>query len=45
MPARYSADDRQKELLNVLVTDRNAEIIIASDKGSKHSRINDKKER
>lgn len=44
MPARYSADDRQRELLNVLVTDRNAAIIIDSDKRSKHSRINDKKE-
>lgn len=44
MPARYSADDRQKELLNVLVTDRNAAIIIDRDKRSKHSRINDKKE-
>lgn len=44
LPARYSADDRQKELLNVLVTDRNAAIIIDRDKRSKHSRINDKKE-
>ena len=43
MQARYSADDRQKELLNVLVTDRNAAIIFDSDKRSKHSRINDKK--
>lgn len=41
----YSADDRQKELLNVLITNRNAAIIIDSDKRSKHSHISDTKKR
>lgn len=43
--AHYSADDEQKELLNVLITNRNAAIVIDSDKRSSHARINDTKKR
>lgn len=43
--AHYSADDEQKKLLNVLITNRNAAIVIDSDKRSRQSRINDTKKR
>lgn len=43
--AHYSADNEQKELLNVLITNRNAAIIMDSDKRSNHSHINDTKKR
>lgn len=44
--AHYSADDNQKEeLLNVLITNRNAAIVIDSDKRSAHEQINDTKKR
>ena len=43
--AHYSADDEQKELMNVLITNRNAAIVMDSDKRSKYSHINDTKKR
>lgn len=43
--SHYSADDEQKELMNVLITNRNAAIIMDSDKRNSHSHINDTKRR
>lgn len=43
--AHYSVDDEQKELINVLITNRNAAIIIDSDKRSSHTPINNTKKR
>lgn len=43
--AHYSADDKQKELLNVLITNRNAAIVMDSDKRGRRSHINDTKKR
>lgn len=43
--SHYSAETEQKELINVLLTNRNAAIVIDSDKKSAHSRINDTKKR
>lgn len=43
--SHYTAEMEQKNLINVLLTNRNAAIVIDSDKRSDHSRINDTKKR
>lgn len=43
--AHYSANDEQKELLNVLMANHNAAIVMDSDKRSSRSHINNTKKR
>ena len=43
--SHYTAETEQKELINVLLTNRNAAIVIDSDKRSVNSRINETKKR